>query len=90
MHTLHKLSRTLKLMIERELRLTRFSRGFSHQQYNVTFTNSGRVQCTWLKYFFYPAKQGVLNNWFNRADTVELNSKINQNKGKIKVTEELF
>lgn len=24
--------------------------------------------------FFYPAKQGVLNNWFNRADTVELNS----------------
>lgn len=73
-------------MIERELRLTRFSRGFSHQQYNV----SGRVQCTRLKYFFYPAKQGVLNNWFNRADTVELNSKINQNKGKIKVTEELF
>ena len=40
--------------------------------------------------FFYPAKQGVLNNWFNRTDTVELNSKINQNKGKIKVTEELF
>lgn len=40
--------------------------------------------------FFYPAKQGVLNKWFNRVDTVNLNSKINQNKGKIKVTKELF
>lgn len=40
--------------------------------------------------FFYPAKQGVLNKWFNRADTVKLNSKINQNKGKNKVTKELF
>ena len=39
--------------------------------------------------FFYPAKQGVLNKWFNRADTVKLNSKINQNKGKIKVTSNL-
>ena len=54
------------------------------------------IQCKWegtmymAQIFFYPAKQGVLNNWFNRADTVELNSKINQNKGKIKVTEELF
>ena len=40
--------------------------------------------------FFHPAKQGVLNKWFNRTDTVKLNSKINQNKGKIKVTKELF
>lgn len=40
--------------------------------------------------FFYRAKQGVLNKWFNRADTVNLNSKINQSKGKIKVTKELF
>lgn len=40
--------------------------------------------------FFYPAKQGVLANWFGRADTFKLNSKINQNKGKIKVTKELF
>ena len=40
--------------------------------------------------FFYPAKQGVLTNWFSRADTVKLDSKINQNKGKIKATKELF
>ena len=38
--------------------------------------------------FFYPAKQGVVTNWFSTADTD--NSKINQNKGKIKVTKELF
>lgn len=38
------------------------------------------IQCQWegtmymAQIFFYLAKQGVLNNWFNRADTVELNS----------------